>query len=56
MTSNQCCGRKEAGRRGRKYAVSSRQGKGRVFFGFLLQDDPCPPDYAQEQRFAPETQ
>jgi hypothetical protein len=45
-----CCGRKEAGRKGRKNAAGGRYGKGRVFFGFILLDDPCPSDYAQGKR------
>jgi len=37
-------------------AVGSRQGKGKVCFGFLLLDDPCSSDYAQRQRSSSKSQ
>jgi len=36
--------------------IGSKQGKGKVCFGFLLLDDPYPSDYAQGQRFLQKTQ
>ena len=39
--------RQEEGVDSKQYAVGRIKGK--VCFGFLLLDDPCPSDYAQEQ-------
>ena len=52
-----CNGRKEAGMRVEVRArggAGSRQGKGKVCFGFLLPDESCSSDYDHGQRYTPE--
>ena len=42
--------RYEGGGKRQEQGVGSMEGKGKVCFGFLLLDDPCPSDYALGQR------